>query len=209
MTEANLSPKSNKAILLGGGAVVLAAVAVLFVLPAEFGIDPTGLGEKMGLTKIADPGMSAEQQRGALREGVLTLSDSEPEPPAGAVTDHWERSLAPFESIEFKYTLSEGEPMVFAWSATGEVGYDMHAHPFDGGEELTESYGVDDASSMQGTYVPAFTGIHGWYWQNKSSDNVTLTLDAAGTLTESTIFEGGGSYTREIALEDTNSAASE
>ena len=28
-------------------------VAILFILPAEFGVDPTGLGEKTGLIKFA------------------------------------------------------------------------------------------------------------------------------------------------------------
>ena len=206
MTQISPKQKSNKGILLGGGTLVLAGILVVFVLPAEFGIDPTGLGKRLGLTEIADPtGMNEEQRRGALREGVLTLTDELPAAAEGVVTDHWVRELAPFETIEFKYTLNEGEPINFAWSATSEVGYDMHAHPFDGGEELTESYGVDDASSMQGTYVPAFTGIHGWYWENKSSDNVTVTLDASGNLLESTIFEGSAEISRQIEQPATDS----
>gem|GEM_PF-943567 len=46
--------------------VVAGATVLLFVLPAEFDIDPTGFGKLTGLTKIADPGMSPEQKRGAL-----------------------------------------------------------------------------------------------------------------------------------------------
>ncbi|HSG34719.1 MAG TPA: hypothetical protein VLA37_09295 [Sphingomonadaceae bacterium] len=191
---------SSRQWIIGAGGLVLAgaAIMVLFVLPAEFGIDPTGAGKALGLTEISDPGMSEEQRRGALREGVLTLSDEPFEPIPGQVTDQWVRQLGPFESIEFKYTLNEGEPLNFAWSASGPLSYDMHAHPFEGGEDMTESYGVDEARSMSGTYVPAFTGIHGWFWRNDSVDNVTLTLDASGSLTEATVFEGSAQIKREI-----------
>jgi hypothetical protein len=210
MTD-NLSPgPSSKKGLIGGIAALAvgAAIMVVFVLPAEFGIDPTGAGQALGLTEIADP-RSTELERGALRTGVLTLSDAPFTPDPAKPSDHWERELAPFESIEFKYTLTEGQPMNFAWSATGPLTYDMHAHPFEGGEELTESYGQDKAAAMAGTYVPAFTGIHGWFWRNDSADNVTLKLDASGDLTESTIFEGSASYKRQIGAEAENTAPSD
>ncbi len=34
--------------------VAAAVVTVLFVLPAEFGVDPTGIGAKLGLLDLAD-----------------------------------------------------------------------------------------------------------------------------------------------------------
>lgn len=201
MNEADkaASPKSRKAWLIGGGgALAAAAILVLFVLPAEFGVDPTGLGKAMGLTKIAEPGMSPEQLRGAKREGVLTLTDEAFAVEPGQASDHWEYELPPFTSIEFKYTMDEGATMLFDWHATGELHYDMHSHPFEGGVDLTESYAVGDSSRMTGRYVSPFTGIHGWYWQNRSSDNVTLTLDATGGFTESTLFGQFGESKRPI-----------
>jgi hypothetical protein len=181
-----------------GFVAVVAAVAVLFVLPSEYGIDPTGFGKMAGLTQIAAPAAtSPELERGAKRSGVLTLSEAAPAPLPGR-TDHWEWELGPFESIEFKYTLPERGRMAFAWSAPVPVRYDMHAHPFAGGTALTESYGVADAAKMQGTYVAPFTGIHGWYWQNRTLEPVKLTLDASGGITESTIFDSTGEHKREL-----------
>ena len=88
-------------VKLAIGALAAASLAlVLFVLPAEFDIDPTGLGESMGIK-----GMSGYQV------GALTTQ-------SGAV--YQDRSsfwLAPFESVEFKYTLAEGQSMVFDWRA--------------------------------------------------------------------------------------------
>ena len=187
-------------LLVGGGIVVaIAAVLVLFVLPAETGFDPLGVGAATGLDKIAKPD-SPELERGMARmqrEEVLTLADSPPAPAAG-VTDSWEYELAPYESVEFKYTLPAGQPLSFRWEATAPLEYDMHAHPFEGGTDLTESYAIDEARAMSGTYTPAFTGEHGWYWSNRSADAVTLKLTATGAMTTSTIYSGATAFKRPI-----------
>jgi len=199
MTEMHTTASSGRTKALIAGGIVLAAAAaiVLFVLPAEFGIDPLGTGRATGLDKIAEPD-NPELERGMLREDVLMLSETPPQPAAG-VTDSWEYELAPYESVEFKYTLPEGEPMTFRWEATGTLNYDMHAHPFEGGTDLTESYAIDEAQAMQGTYVPAFTGEHGWYWDNRSANNVTLRLTASGPMTSSTIYGGPAPQERPLA----------
>ena len=190
----------NRKLLIGGAVLVaLAAGAVMFVIPAETGWDPTGVGKATGLVEIADP-VNSEMERGAARmaaQTVLELSDT-PLPPAAGVQDSWEYELAPFESVEFKYTVGEGAPVVFRWEGSGPLHYDMHAHPFDGGEELTESYGVGDAQAMGGRYTPAFSGIHGWFWQNRSLDNVTVRLEASGGMSHSTIFAGNSAQERPL-----------
>lgn len=199
MTEPTSSPPSKRRLLIGGGiaAVAVAAIAVLFVLPAEFGIDPTGAGKKMGLTEIAAP---ANQYlvKGLKRKGVFARSDTAPTPEPGA-KDHWEHELGPFEGIEFKYVVEEGKPITFFWSATGPLDYDMHAHPFAGGTAATESYAIEQADHLGGRYVAPFTGIHGWYWQNRTLNRVKLTLDASGAITGSKIFDMFGEHDRALA----------
>lgn len=193
------SSSRRRALIGSGVAIAAVAVVVMVVLPAEYGTDPTGFGEATGLLKIANPD-NPELERGMQRmaqQEVLHLTETPPERAPG-VTDTWEYELAPFESVEFKYTLPEGEPMTFRWEGTAPLHYDMHAHPFEGGEELTESYGIGEAQVMQGTYVPPFAGIHGWFWQNRSMDNVTLRLEASGPISASTIYSAGGSYERPI-----------
>jgi len=197
-TDPTATAPSRKKIIIGViVALLVAAIAlVFFILPAERGLDLTGSGEKSGLTNLAEAAEMTELERGALREGVLTLSNQT------IHTDRWERELAPYEAVEFKYTMEEGQPLIFNWRATSPVNYDMHSHPFEGGEELTESYGVGEAQAMQGLYVAPFTGIHGWYWQNRTLDTVTVTLETTGGFTHSTIFEGGMPQERPIAGED-------
>ena len=51
------SPSRRKAVIGGVAALAIAAaVVVVFVLPAEYGKDPTGLGTALGLNKLAEPG---------------------------------------------------------------------------------------------------------------------------------------------------------
>lgn len=199
MTEPTLAPqRSGKKLLIGSAAAVaIAAVAlVVFVLPAEFGIDPTGAGRALGLTRLAEPQMSEEQIRGAKRTGVLTLSEQPLQ--REQWDDQWQVVLAPYEGIELKYTLEQGAAIDFEWEATKPVEYDLHSHPFEGGTELTESYAVDDGDRMQGRYVAAFTGLHGWYWQNRHLEDVTVTLRAAGPIQGSTQFMMGAAIEREL-----------
>ncbi len=188
-----------------GVAAVGAALAVLVILPAETGYDPTGVGEALGLTEIAEP-VNEELVRGQERmasQDVLLLSDTAPELEEG-VSDLWEYELAPFESIEFKYTIPEGARVAFIWEGSDVLSYDMHAHPFAGGEEVTESYGVDAAQKIQGVYIAPFTGIHGWFWENRTLDNVTIRLETSGGFTHSTIFGQTGPVERPIAGVEAN-----
>lgn len=196
--ETSPPPRSGKKLLIGSAAAItVAAVAlVVFVLPAEYGIDPTGAGRALGLTKLAEPQMNEEQLRGARRTGVLTLSDQPLQ--RDQWDDEWQVVLGPYEGIELKYTLDEGGAMDFEWEATDTVEYDLHSHPFEGGTELTESYAVDEGERMQGRYVAAFTGLHGWYWQNRNLEDVTLTVRAAGPIRGSTVFVMGAPSEREL-----------
>src|SRR5690606_35239987 len=68
------SPPPRKKLVLGiSAAVAVAAVAlVVFILPAEYGVDPTGAGKALGVTKLSEPELNEEQIRGAKRTGVLT-----------------------------------------------------------------------------------------------------------------------------------------
>ena len=201
MTDPTVSapppPSRNKLLIGSVAALAVAGVAVVgFVLPAEYGIDPLGIGKALGLTKLSEPGPNEEQIRGSKRVGVLALSEQPPTPEAW--TDRWQITLRPYEAIELKYTLAEKAALDFSWSATAPLYYDMHSHPFEGGDALTETYSLDTRDAMHGRYVAQFTGLHGWYWQNRTMSDVTLTVEAAGPIDGSTLFEMGIPREREL-----------
>jgi hypothetical protein len=170
------------AIATGVAAVIAGVVAIAIVLPAEYGIDPLGTGAALGLAGLADANDSAlENSDEAYRHQSI------------------EFVLEPFQSIEYKYHLKEGERMSYAWKATSEIEYDMHAEPHDMVSEAdVPTYDKGTAASAQGTYHAEFTGIHGWFWENQSFEEVVLTVDAAGFFTATTLFRDGGAFEQEV-----------
>lgn len=220
MTENTSSTPSGKKLLIGSAvALGVAAVAlVVFVLPVEYGIDPTGAGRALGLTELAgEEEGNIYLERGRARTNVLfpldaaatpdeatlratlAANDIAERPGAALRTDRFEFRLGPYESIELKYDLAEGAPMIFRWTATAPIHVDMHSHPFEGGVDLTESFVIDDRlPSQSAVYVAPFDGIHGWYWQNRNLDEVTLTLEATGQMTASRTFDAAGEHPRPL-----------
>jgi hypothetical protein len=211
---------SGRQIAIGSMVAVLVAavVTVFFVLPAELGIDLTGFGEKTGLTGLArsGAGVNIYLERGLKRTDVLFPLAASAKPdeatlratlrakgvaiPAGTrfVADHWEYELLPYDSIEMKYKLAQGQPMIFSWHAPVPMHYDMHSVPDQGGNPATESFAIDDAPAQTAVYVAPFTGIHGWFWQNQTLDNVTVAIDATGAFAGAVIFDQAGEHPRAL-----------
>lgn len=212
---------SGRQVAIGSAvALAVAAVAmVFFILPAELGIDLTGFGEKTGLTGLAQSGAGTNiyLERGLKRTNVLFPLDAAAKPdegtlratlatkgiaiPAGAklVSDHWEYELLPYDSIEMKYKLAQGRPMIFSWHAPVPLHYDMHSVPDVGGNPATESFAISDAPVQTAVYVAPFTGIHGWFWQNQTLNPVTVTIDATGAFDGAVIFDQAGEHPRSLS----------
>ncbi len=178
----NPTPPSAKNILTASAVALVVATAVLLIaiLPAEFGIDPLGTGELTGLTALSRGENPFEVQAEAHRQ------------------DYVEFELGPFESVEYKYLMDLDAPMVFSWTADDEVYFDMHAEPAGLGAEYAESFEQGNDVARAGSFHAPFTGIHGWFWENRGSRTVLVRLFAAGYFQTSTVFRDGGDYERVI-----------
>jgi hypothetical protein len=173
-----VNPPSVRKILLAtaGAAVGAAIILVTAVLPAEYGLDPVGTGRLFGLTDLAGATSGAiARQDAAYRTNVATFE------------------LGPFEFVEFKYTLAQGASMVYSWTATAPVIYDMHSEPEGAPEGYAESFDKAQASEANGTYTAPFSGIHGWFWENPTRGLVTITLHTAGFYTAAQEFKDNDS----------------
>lgn len=191
---------------------VLAAVAAgvllaTVVLPAEYGIDPTGVGRVLGLTEMGEiktrlaaearaeaaaapspaaPATSAPEAQAA------TAPSTQPTPPAtpapaealSAVTwrDEMSFTLAPGVGTEIKLSMKSGEKAWYAWSvAGGVVNYDTHG---DGGGRSISYVKGRGVAADQGELEAAFTGNHGWFWRNRGQADVTVTLRTRGAYSD-------------------------
>jgi hypothetical protein len=171
---------------LGKATLIALAVAVVVlvaaVLPAEYGIDPTGIGEATGMLDLYAAGATM----GSPAAAVITADPAGPLVPQTAKykTDKTAFTLPPGGSIEYKYQLAEGAGMVYTWQATGDVEFDFHTEPEGKGAAGSESFEKGESLAGHGTYRARYPGIHGFYWRNLTRDEVTVTITSAGFYSE-------------------------
>jgi len=193
MATTGVNPESVAArerVAVVAGAALLAAGSILVgaILPAEYGVDPLGIGARLGLTAIGDVQKqiaSFEANRAAGGGGAPIVAPQERAFQHETVTF----TLAPHDSVEYKYRLANGQALLYSWNATAAVNYELHAEPDGAPAGYAETYekrnGVATAS---GTLTVPFPGIHGWYWENPGDAPIVVTLSAAGFFTVSHEF---------------------
>lgn len=187
--ETPVAPSSRRILRATGIAVAIALVVlVVAVLPAEYGIDPLGTGKALRLTALASteeevPASASTLE--AVRAGVNTAQQGK------LAQDTFTFELRPFEGVEYKYRVEKGGSMVYSWTASGDVGFDFHGEPDGAPAKSSESYGKGDARSASGVFIAPTPGVHGWFWENKGSGRVTVTLTTSGFYSASTEYRDG------------------
>lgn len=168
------------AVASGAALLVAGLVLVAFVLPAEYAVDPLGTGARLGLLQLGETGKQVEaleQQEGSNAGGVPLLVPQE----AGFTQETVTFKLGPREGIEYKYRLEKGESLLYSWTASAAMNTEFHAEPDGGPRGYAQTYEkVDRASGRSGTLTAPFSGIHGWYWENTTGEEATVTLSSAG-----------------------------
>jgi hypothetical protein len=187
-TVANVAPQVDKAALAkaSGAAIVIAGlVLTLFVLPAEYGIDPTGAGGALGITGMAAaPEPDGDRAVDKTAGPALTAT---PDKAAIARTGTWREDemtieLPPHSGKEIKAHMGAGDSFVFEWSSKGgPVKLDMHGERTDAAEGEFTSYWEDrELAGGKGAFTAPFAGTHGWYWRNKGETPVSVSVRVAG-----------------------------
>ncbi|MYM96452.1 hypothetical protein [Duganella vulcania] len=194
-----IAPAPKKELLRGVlAACAIAAVLLTFaVLPAEYGIDPTGAGKLLGLTGLHQesreegPPSSGFANTEAIattlsnvaakgEERSLTIAARQQTPYR---SDTMDVTLPPGKGLEVKTRLAKGQALAYTWkTSAGELLLqDFHGEPPNAGKDEFESFIKDKAvSESRGVLIAPFTGEHGWYWKNTSAAPVTLTLQTSG-----------------------------
>jgi hypothetical protein len=147
--------------------LLAAVVLIAAILPAEYGIDPTGIGKAMGLIPLANATSPVEDadaaQDLAFQEHSVNITV-----PAG-------------QGLEYKFYLVKGDTMRYAWTATeDELFFDFHGEPEGDTSGYFESYTVSTADKVRGSFTASFDGSHGWYWKNEGLSTVVVTLKTEG-----------------------------
>lgn len=148
--------------------VVALIVFVFFILPAEFNIDPTHIGSKLGLTALTQ-----QDDKTALQ------ADISASPKQGQQLI--EVSVPAGKGIEYKFQMALHEKMTYEWITDGEPLYfDLHGEPKGDTTGYFESYAIATLSEMKGSFTSPFDGSHGWYWKNNSDKPIAIQLMVEG-----------------------------
>ncbi len=156
-------------------AVAAAIILVTVVLPAEYGIDPTGIGRATGLDRLAGSAPASE----ALPQALPGLSVKQKKT---FKTEARTLELRPKEQMELKMAMSEGDTVVFSWTVEGGPLYsDFHAEPYGEleGQAIRYEEGTAETEAHGSLHAP-WDGHHGWYWRNDNETPLTVHLEVRG-----------------------------
>lgn len=180
--QLNTSPRTL-AMIVGGGLLAGTLIVVGAILPAEYNVDPLGLGKLSGIGRLWAP--AENEWQGAATPaftGAAAIQHNTFEIPLGAAD--W-----PEEALEYKFAMKPGQAYLYTWTIEGVPGatlkpieFDFHGHTLaaDGQEMTVAEYKKATALTDTGALSAPFEGIHGWYWKNTNPDPVTVKLEVWG-----------------------------
>ena len=179
-------------------------ILVTAVLPAEYGIDPTGVGNVLGLTKMGEIKVSLAQEAAAemvtatakvmktetqeVAKPVAKASENtvETQVQKSVKSDSITLSLAPDQGREVKVVMIKGGKVSYQWkTSNGRANFDVHG---DSKKHRIDYFNYSKGSSVSdsGVLEAKFDGNHGWFWRNRTGKTMTITLEVEGEFTEMT-----------------------
>lgn len=173
MNDSNAPVQSLKTLIISMISAFFLAffILVAFVGPAEFGIDPTGLGKAMGLTVLAKP----------IQQDKKTVFSC----PSGKQSDGWLDivviTIPASSGLEYKFHVEKNAELVYAWtSSSAKLYFDFHGEPAGDTSGYFKSFKETTDNKSEGILKAPFSGVHGWYWENKTQKPVQITLKTKG-----------------------------
>ena len=175
--------KKTLGLMVGGALVVATIVAVGFILPAEFQIDPTGFGKLTGLTKLGTPQPEVIEAAAPASASHFYATPYRTD----TVTILMPSSGKPGAELEYKVHMKAGDSIVYSWTSDADPKeeafyFDFHGEtPAAGAEKakVVEYKQLTDVKS-NGALTAPIDGVHGWYFLNDSLKPATVKLKISG-----------------------------
>jgi hypothetical protein len=148
--------------------IIFAAIILLtIILPAEYNIDPTGIGKQLGLTVFSEVKAESSNKSKLMNMG-LTTQTIEVIVPAG-------------RGVEYKFIMDQFKKLEYEWTTTSTPLYfDLHGEPEGDTTGYFESYAIATLTEMKGSFTTPFAGSHGWYWKNTTDYPIAVKLIVKG-----------------------------
>ena len=176
------------------------ALLVLVVLPAEFGVDPTGVGKRLGLLEISSQSTPTSDDNVSMSFNIGEY-DSEAELIDESVqglihlegnvfkSDVIDIEIEDIGEVEYKFIMPADTTFVYAWEVLDTRGegvyYDFHGHPTsddaaDFPEDFEMAYAKGEGVAQNGSFTSPFAGYHGFYFMNIEEGPITVRLTISG-----------------------------
>ena len=182
----NIPVVTNKTLLLATfSAVVISVLVYLFlILPAEYNIDPTGVGKKLGLTVLSEPAIKIVKKETVNNQDINDLKVIEKKS-TGAFEfreDTVSVTVPSQKGIEYKFNIKEFGNLTYEWKTSdgSSIFFDFHGEPAGDTTGYFESFTIATTDQMKGSASVPFEGLHGWYWKNTSNKDIIIELKTSG-----------------------------
>lgn len=191
-------------------AIVGTALTITCVLPAEYAIDPTGIGRILGLTEMGEIKRNSEAKAGKMahlgvriqvaQSGAIS-SDAAPlggawfvlaQAPAVSQpatsskgpepkTGTLEIVLQPNQKMELKAWMKQDDSYTFTWTASNPINFNFHGEKHNAPASEYTEYKKGIADKDSGSFKAGYDGTHGWSWRNRTKQPITVKATITGT----------------------------
>jgi hypothetical protein len=161
---------------------VAAIILVTTVLPAEYGIDPSGVGQILGLKKMGEIKVDLAEKAISDKSGQVNPESDIEYNQSNYISQMGEIKISfnPNEGRELKVTMLKDDKINYSWRTDGgEIYFAAHT---DSGQP--HDYAEGTKSSDKGTLIAFCDGRHGWWFKNRTSKAITLTLNIDGNYSD-------------------------
>jgi hypothetical protein len=178
---------AGRILALTAGGLVVASVAMFgAILPAEFNVDPLGIGKATGLSRLwAPPEVAFDTSKAGTgplaREYEIGFRSDTIEIP---LRDGDDRTRG--NELEYKVRMKKDATLIYEWSVADianpeEFYYDFHGHTVVEGKDMTvATYKQATGTGAKGALTAPFDGVHGWFLQNQSAKPVVVKIRLSG-----------------------------
>lgn len=177
MNTINVPIHSTKTLIKASllASVIASVLLITCILPSEYNIDPTGVGEALGLTKLSQTaGIPKSLSTPKSNSGVGVKPKS----------DIVQIEIPANKGIEYKLLMDKHAHLEYKWQTDGaELFFDFHGEPKGDTTGYFESFSITTSKDMKGSLTTPFEGSHGWYWKNSTDEPVVVTLSIKGVYT--------------------------
>ena len=204
MQQENLNKKQLiRATIIS--AIIGVFVLVIAVMPAEYGLDPTGAGKALGFDKLYIPDEGSENVEVSTDRGSLPLVKLEkvgsgknvpvpvevnlpaPSQKIPVRTDEITITVPAKKGIEYKFDMLKHGKIKYEWvTNSGLVYIDFHGEVKQkekSKQTYYESYTLGYSNNMAGSLLAPFEGPQGWYFRNDSNEPIEVNIRLEGEYT--------------------------